>query len=183
MSKKVAFSHRLRPLLERYYVYRVWLVPTSWGFFWEGGIFIVSCLRTKLKSIHWNYLVGSGSRFGFKCFDFQGKTGFPRASHHFSGLNRVLPSFTEFYWGFTRFYQFFRFYQVLLGFTEFYWILPSFTGFYRVLLGFYRVLLGFTEFYWVLPSFSGFYWVLPSFNRFLPSFTGFYRVLLGSTEF
>ena len=53
------------------------------------------------------------------------------------------------------------------NFPKFYRILLGFTGFSRVLLGFvwfYRFLLGFIWFYRNLQGFTGFYWVKVCFN-------------------
>ena len=121
----------------------------------------------------------------------------------------VLPSLSEFLWGFDcvwcaftnvsmvvsasmgfSYYNvlsltltgFTRFYRVLLSF---YWVLLGFIEFCQVELGFtefYWVLLGFTRFYWVSVGFDGFYWVLLSSTRLnwvLLGFTGFYWFFIG----
>ena len=67
------------------------------------------------------------------------------------------------------FWNFPKFYRILLGFTGFRLVLQVFTGFHLVLQEF-------TGIYWVLLGFIGFYWVLTLFNWVLIGFIEFYRV-------
>ena len=93
----------------------------------------------------------------------------------FTGLNRVLLSYTEFY-------------LVLLGFTElfrvipeFYRVVPNSSKFCQVLprfRAFYRVLLSYTELYLVLLGFTELFRVIPEFHRVVPNPFKFYQVLL-----
>ena len=79
-------------------------------------------------------------------------------------LNRILPSFTGFYWVLPSFSSYFGFSHQLA------WIGAS-LGFYWVLN---RILPSFSE---VWPSFTGFYWVFTEFYQVLPSLNKFHRVI------
>ena len=72
----------------------------------------------------------------------------------YQALNRVLPSFTEFYWVYVDFLVKWAWIGTELALTAF------FNGFTKLRIGF-------------LPSFTDFYRLLPSFSEFFPSFTRF----------